>query len=165
MLYLLARGVEENELYYFELDENGIAYRQVTVTDGRSLVSAAPDFMLSEKVVERYEGDEDISREAFQAIWQKATAPRKAAFEQAKQRFLPGDPVTGTIAMFYPQGVIIKLSDEVYAVADDAPLRAKSKREEMSPGYIVQGTIQGYEEDNFWLVLADCTIIGKKPGA
>jgi len=60
--YIKAQGIEEQENYYFEVDAEMIAYRQVTVMNDCYRVSIAPDFLLAEKEIELFEGDEEISQ-------------------------------------------------------------------------------------------------------
>lgn len=158
MKYIKAQCIEEQEYYYFEIDTEMIAYRQVTVMNDRYKVSIAPDFFLAEKEIEPFEGDEEISQEQFNEIWDKAVAPYKVDWDQVKQDYVHGTVVTGSIMMFYPQGVIIQLSDTAYAIADTAELRTHTKPELMYPGYQVQGTVTGYDDNNFWLILDHCTV-------
>lgn len=162
MRYLKARGVEDNEFYYFEVDAQMTAYRQVSMREGEYKVSIAPDFHLTDQEVEVFEGDEEISLEAFNEVWEKAVEPYKASWEQAKQNYLLGDLVTGTIEMFYPHGVIIRLTEEVYAVTDDPQLRQQTRPEFMYPGNQVQGTVTHYDDTHFWLVLESCKVIEGK---
>lgn len=158
MKYIKAQGIEEQENYYFEVDAEMIAYRQVTVMNDCYRVSIAPDFLLAEKEIELFEGDEEISQEQFNEIWYEAVAPYRVDWEQVKQNYARGTVVRGSIMMFYPQGVIIQLSDTAYAIADTAELRTHTKPELMYPGYQVQGTVTGYDDNNFWLILDHCTV-------
>lgn len=158
MKYIKAQGIEELEYYYFEVDAEMIAYRQVTVMNDCYRVSIAPDFVLAEKEIELFEGDEEISQEQFNEIWNKAVAPYRGDWEQVKQDYARGIAVSGSIMMFYPQGAIIQLSGTAYAIADTAELRTHTKPELMYPGYQVQGTVTGYDDNNFWLILDHCTV-------
>ncbi|WMT38895.1 hypothetical protein RE628_15240 [Paenibacillus sp. D2_2] len=157
MKYIKAQGIEEQEYYYFEVDAEMIAYRQITVMNGRYMISIAPDFFLAEKEIELFEGDEEISHEQFNEIWNKAIAPYRTDWEQVKQDYVRGTVVNGSMMMFYPQGVIIQLSETAYAIADTSMLSAQTKPELMYPGYQVQGTVTGYDNNNFWLILEHCT--------
>lgn len=164
MKYIKASGLEENEVYYFEIDAHMVAYRQVSVVDGQCLVSVAPDFHLIETEVELFEGDEEIAPEAFNEIWRKAVMPYKEAWNKAKLLYPPGKNVVGTILMFYPQGVIIQLDQEAFAVADDPGLRSKTPPMWMYPGYRVEGRIERADENNLMLVLENCRVTGEKDG-
>ncbi|GAA0392876.1 hypothetical protein [Paenibacillus motobuensis] len=158
MKYVKAQGIEEQEYYYFEVDAEMIAYRQVTVMNDCYRISIAPDFYLAEKEIELFEGDEEITQEQFNEIWYKAVAPYRVGWEQVKLDYARGTLVNGSIRMFYPQGVIIQLSDTVYAIADTEELRTHTKPKLMYPGYQVQGTVTGYDDNNFWLTLDHCTV-------
>lgn len=158
MKYIRAQGIEEQEYYYFEVDDEMIAYRQVTLMNDCYKLSIAPEFYLAEGEIECFEGDEDISQEQFNEIWDKAVASYRVGWEQVKLDYAPGTLVNGIIKMFYPQGVIIQLSDRAYAVADSEELRTHTRPELMYPGYLVQGVIAGYDDNNLWLVLEHCTV-------
>lgn len=161
MKYIKAQGIEELEYYYFEVDTEMIAYRQVTVMNDCYRVSIAPDFFLAEKEIELFEGDEEISQEQFNEIWDKAVSPYRVDWDQVKQDYVYGTVVTGSIMMFYPQGVIIQLSETAYAIADTTELRTHTKPELMYPGNQVRGTVTGYDDNNFWLILAHCAVSDK----
>lgn len=160
MRYILAQGVEEGECYYFEVDQDGTAYRQVTVLGDQVLVSIAPHFHVAESAVEWYEGDQEISAESFNEVWTRAVEPYKDAWQRSKAHYAIGVQVQGIIRMFYPQGVIIQLDEECYAVANDASLRKQTNPAHMYPGFVIEGTIGGCDEANFWLVLDRCTVVG-----
>ncbi|MFM9277801.1 hypothetical protein [Paenibacillus jiagnxiensis] len=162
MKYVKANGIEEGEMYYFELDDKGWAHRQVSVIDGGCRVSIAPDFMLSEVPVEMYEGDEEIGPEQFEQIWQQAVGLYKHNWERAKAKYSSGMRVTGSIAMFYPQGIMIRLEETVFAVTGYEAVRSKVKAEYLYPGFRMDGIVRGYDEKNFWLELEDCTMTGEK---
>lgn len=162
MKYIKANGIDDNELYYFEIDERGAAYRQVSFAEGRCRVSIAPDFQLCETEVEIFDGDEEITPEAFEEVWHTAVEPYKNAWEETKRQYRPGTTVTGTIQMFYPQGVIIRLDGESYAVANDPVLRMHTPPAWMYPGYQVEGTVGGADESNFWIKLESCRVTGKR---
>ncbi|MEK4358568.1 hypothetical protein NYE48_16075 [Paenibacillus sp. FSL M7-1455] len=162
MKYIQACGLEEHEVYFFEVDGQMAAYRQVSVVNGHCRVSVAPDFHLIETEVELFEGDEEITREAFEGIWQQAVLPYREAWEKAKSLCPPGKNVAGTIRMFYPQGVIIQLDEGAYAVADDPGLRERTPPAWMYPGYRIQGKVERADEALLMLVLKDCRVTGKK---
>ncbi|MED4732261.1 hypothetical protein P9597_29985 [Aneurinibacillus migulanus] len=163
MRYVKAQGVEEGEFYYFEIDADRITYRQIVVMDEQQVMtSIAPHFHLSEKAIDFLIGDEWIDKNEFEVLWNKAIEPYRKEWNQAKQQYGPGRRVKGEIVMFYPQGIIIKISDTVFAVANDEEVRSQAKAENLYPGYEIHGTIRAYDEDNFWLVLKDCNMTGEK---
>ncbi|KKO52839.1 hypothetical protein [Paenibacillus sp. DMB20] len=162
MIYIKAKGLEDNELYYFEVDQNRAAHRQITVADERCVVSAFPDFQLCETEVELFEGDTEITKEEFDRIWFSAMESYRERWESIKAKYVPGVRVTGEIAMFYPQGVIIRIEKDVYAIAAFEEIASVSKPEFRYPGYRVDGLAAGYDEANCWLRLEGCYMTGEK---
>jgi hypothetical protein len=159
MIYIEAAGVEEDDMYYFEIDENGTAYRQISKQgDLHSEVSTVPDFVLCDQEVFIEAGDRIITKEQFEFEWQQAIEPNLAVWMKTKKQYPPGSPVSGEIAMFYPQGAIIRLSNNAYAVTDYNKLRDRTPAQYLYPGYCVEGVVADYDEDNLWLVIEDCKI-------
>jgi len=162
MIYIEAAGVEEDEMYYFEIDENGTAYRQISKHgDFHSEVSTAPDFVLCDQEVVIEAGDRIITKEQFEIEWQQAIEPNLAAWKITKKQYPPGSPVSGEIAMFYPQGAIIRLSDDAYAVTDYNKLRELTPAQYLYPSYCIEGFVVDYDEINLWLVIENCKITGE----
>jgi len=162
MIYIEAAGVEEDEMYYFEIDENGTAYRQISKHgDLHSEVSTAPDFVLCDQEVVIEAGDRIITKEQFEIEWQQAIEPNLAAWKITKKQYPLGSPVSGEIAMFYPQGAIIRMSDDAYAVTDYNKLRELTPAQYLYPGYCIEAVVSHYDEINLWLVIEDCKIMGE----
>ncbi|MFD1991097.1 hypothetical protein ACFSGI_14065 [Paenibacillus nicotianae] len=147
----------EDEIYYFEIDDQQIAYRQMVITDNQSKVSIAPDFMLAETEVE-YEPHEKISVVEFEIAWESAISTYRKQWDYYKQQYLPGDSVTGVLRMFYPQGCIIQLDEHTYAIADRAMLPEQIDGLPLGIGIAVAGRVSGYDEQNLWVQLDQCTI-------
>ncbi|WP_268625422.1 hypothetical protein [Paenibacillus alvei] len=157
MIYIEAAGVEEDEMYYFEIDENGTAYRQISKHgDLHSVVSTAPDFVLCDQEVIIEASDRILTKEQFEIEWQQAIEPSLAAWKKTKKQYPPGRSVRGEIAMFYPQGAIIRVSDNAYAITDYNKLRERTPSQYLYPGYCVDGIVADYDENNLWLVMEDC---------
>lgn len=166
MIYIKAKGLEDNELYYFEVDHNRTAHRQITALDEtRYTVSAFPDFQLCETEVEMFEGDTEITKEEFNRVWLSAMQPYMERWDSIKPKYAPGVRITGEIAMFYPQGVIIRIEKDVYAIAAFEEIASVSKPEFRYPGYRVDGSVEGYDEVNCWLRLKGCSMSGEKISA
>lgn len=161
MKYIKAKGIEENEVYYFEVDERMVAYRQVTLEEGECKVSIARDFHLIETEVELFEGDEEIPKEEFLQVWEKAVEPYAPSWKRTKQQMNISDTVIGRIEMFYPQGAIIRLGRDAYAITDYSEIKRHTDPAHMYPGYKVEGKITGYDERNYWLILDHCKVIGE----
>ncbi|SMF84181.1 hypothetical protein SAMN05661091_2540 [Paenibacillus uliginis N3/975] len=163
MKYIKANWVEEGESYFFEIDDHGIAYRQMIMKDcGTLQVSIAPDFILSDQQVTVMEGDQEMTPKEFETLWQRAIEPYRAEWIRTKPQYSLGDRVRGTLAMFYPQGVIIRLNNQAYAVTDDRELREQTPWHYLYPGYCIEGIVAGFDETNFWLVLESCVLTGEK---
>lgn len=161
MIYIEAAGIEENERYYFEIDENGTAYRQISKHgDSHCEISIAPDFVLCDQEVIIEADDRILTKEQFEIEWQQAIEPNQAAWKRTKKQYSPGSPVSGEIAMFYPQGAIIRLSDNAYAITDYNKLRERTPAYYLYPGYCIEGIVAGYDQINLWLVIEDCKIMG-----
>ncbi|MDT8977658.1 hypothetical protein RQP50_15580 [Paenibacillus sp. chi10] len=162
MIYIEAAGVEKDEMYYFEINENGTAYRQISKHGNlHSEVSTAPDFVLCDQEVVIEAGDRIITKEQFEIEWQQAIEPNLAAWKITKKQYPLGRPVRGEIAMFYPQGAIIRMSDDAYAVTDYNKLRELTPAQYLYPSYCIEGFVVDYDEINLWLVIENCKITGE----
>lgn len=149
--------------YYFEIDDKSIAYRQLTHKQGEEyLTSIYPDFFLTDQEVCLTDEDQEITEDAFEKLWRQAIEPFQELWLQTKSKYSKGDLITGSIAMFYPQGVIIRIENQVYAVTDYQKLSSCTRKELMYPGYRIQGTVSSYDESNLWLVLRDCVVLEAK---
>ena len=151
------KSLFEDEIYYFELDDQRVAYRQIVIAEGQSKVSIAPDFMLAEKEVD-FEPDEQIGVIEFEIIWESAISSYRKQWDYYKQQYLPGDSVTGILRMFYPQGCLIQLNEHVYAIADTTTLSEQMNGQPIGVGLTVTGIVSGYDEQNLWVQLDQCTI-------
>ncbi|MCR8980144.1 hypothetical protein [Brevibacillus laterosporus] len=162
MKYVRLPGIEDNELYYFEVDDRNVAYRQIVVTDNyHYAISTAPDFQLSEIEIE-YADDELIGEAEFQKIWDLALEPYREEWNHTKRKYSLGQEINGVIQMFYPQGIIIRGNDNVYAVTDYEAVKRQIKPEYLNPGYKISGVIKDYDDKNFWFVLEDCSMTGDR---
>jgi hypothetical protein len=95
-----------------------------------------------------------VTREAFDAVWQAHLQLYRAQLITAKEAYPLGASVEGTIAIFYPQGVIIDLGKQVLGVADHTACRASAPLEWLYTRHKVTAIVDGYDETNFWIVLA-----------
>jgi hypothetical protein len=69
--------------------------------------------------------------------------------------------VQGWIEIFFPQGVIVNLGAETFAVADYAATRASARSEWMYLGYTITAIVDGYDEVNQWLLLIHPKVTGE----
>ncbi|TDL57127.1 hypothetical protein E2R60_00960 [Paenibacillus dendritiformis] len=157
-MYLKIDDPDNGLTYYFEVDGERVAYRQIELSEnGECKLSIAPDFHLSEVLID-FEEEDMIAREEFERAWAAAVQPYQPAWEQAKREYRIGDTVTGGIAMFYPQGVIIQIGPGRYGAARREELASATLPEYLYPGHRADGIVLGYDEDNFWLVLGDVQV-------
>ena len=143
---------------YIEIVE-GIVYRQITVNGEKYLMSNInyPEWglMMAEGEIDYSDIDEvqEISKEEFDAIWNAHLSHRQVQWDKTKQKVKSGSTVTGYIQIFYPQGVIVNLGEDILGVANYADCKANAKPEWMYPGFRVTAVVADYDELNHWLVL------------
>lgn len=143
---------------YVETDE-GYAWRQITVNDERyvasNLVYPGRGMMLAEGQVD-YDSIstvEEISQTEFETIWNSHLANHQAQWNKSKQLLAIGTAVQGYIQIFYPQGVIVNLDNDILGVADYLTCEISAQPQWMYPGYKVTAIVAGYDEANHWLLL------------
>ena len=157
-MYLKIDDPDNGFTYYFEVDGDRVAYRQIELSENNGCrLSIAPDFHLSEALID-YEEQDLIAKEEFERAWTAAVLPYQSAWEQTKREYRIGDAFTGGIAMFYPQGVIIQIGPGRYGAARREELSPAPPPEYLYPGHRADGIVLGYDEDNFWLVLGDVRV-------
>jgi hypothetical protein len=94
-----------------------------------------------------------ITGEEFDSIWHAHLAAHQSEWAAVKTRNPVGTKVSGFIAIFYPQGVIVELDDGALGVANYAACKASAKARLMSSKQKVTATVVRYDEDNQWLTL------------
>ncbi len=95
-----------------------------------------------------------ISQQEFQAVWNQYLALRQKGWNAAKLNYPVGLPVQGAIKIFFPQGVIVDLGDDVLGVADhDACKQSRTSEFIMSTRLKLTAVVSGYDEVNQWIVL------------
>jgi hypothetical protein len=154
---------------YLETEE-GWAIRQITVSDDQYYASNGNysefGLILSEGYVDYDSIDEvaAISQQEFEYVWQAHLRQHNEEWELAKQRYSVGTPVRGTIRIFYPQGVIVELGENVLGVADYAACRSTARPEWMSSNHILTAVVAGYDETNQWIVLTNPQVHAERVG-
>src|SRR5262245_20298032 len=109
-------------LRYVEADQ-GCAIREVSLTDKGRLASNFKhpiwSLMLAEGQVDydSIEEVEPITKDEFDHVWTEHLISREAQWAASKRNSPVGNPVTGYIERFYPQGVIVDLGGDVLGVA------------------------------------------------
>lgn len=142
--------------------------RQLSVFADR-YISSNVDLDLGEKpfeyevVVEEYdEGIVIITADEFDAVWQKHLQQHEARWLDAKKQFPINTPVIGCIKVFFPQGIIVQLGQQIFGVTDYAHARASTSPEFMYPRYQISGIVTGYDETNQWIELSSPQIHSDK---
>ncbi len=144
---------------YLETD-GGYAIRQITVHADRFFASNVRyphwGLCLAEGHVNYDSIDKVtlISKNEFDEIWQKHLLQHRSQWNKAKQVCRIGSKVEGSIVIFFPQGVIIDLGDDVLGVADYKECKASTKPEFMYPKHKVTAIVEGYDKVNQWVILA-----------
>lgn len=147
--------------------EAGWTIRQLTVRGNQMLASnvAYPRWglMLADQRVEFDDIDEvtPISKAEFDQVWQTHLAQHTARWTATKTTYPIGTSVTGVLRVFYPQGVIVEIGNNVLGVADHAAVRAGSRPDWLYPRSIMTAIVAGYDEINYWLVLTSPHLTGE----
>lgn len=153
---------KDHYTYYFEIDHEGTAFRQITVINERAIVSNRPykdeHFCLSEMKVD-FVPEDEISKQEFEAKWQKDNQLNMDNWELTKKNKNIGTVVEGTIECIYPQGIILNLLDEIYGVVDYDKCYEKSGSDKINVMNKVRGVVSGFDENNLWVIIDDGEII------
>lgn len=151
-------GPLENATSYVEAD-NMITLRQVTIGSDDVIISCHKHlqwgFQLAEKPV-NYDTIVQVSKiekTEFDIVWLRCLAQHTENWETTKSLFPLGQSVAGHIEIFYPQGVIINLGDNVLGVANYNECRTSTQSEFMYPGHRITAMVTGYDEQNQWIEL------------
>lgn len=149
---------------YLETDENGGVWRQITFNGKEYLASnikyppwgmVLADQPLSDEDLASLEPAEmvGVSREEFLTIWNAHLAERKSIWEASKVTYPIAKKVRGHLLIFYPQGVIVDLENDVLGLADYDACKAATTPENMYPRHIIMAVVSGYDEENQWVLL------------
>ncbi|WP_334074937.1 hypothetical protein [Paenibacillus sp. A14] len=160
MIYL--RACEEPELgtYYFEVDSDGIALRQIVIEEDGTRISSHRKhehyhFMLAERPIDLSDAYyERIPQARFEGLWSEILLATLEEWRQVKQALPVGMKITGSIEAFFPQGTLVDMfEDRAVGLADTASLRKISPPEWMYPGHKLEAIVKGYDEVNQWVLL------------
>ena len=157
---------DEIAIDYFEVDGD-LIMRQLSVFEDH-YISSNVDLALGDqplKYEEIREYDEDIiiiSADEFNEVWKKHLQQHEARWAEAKKLFPINTSVTGCMAIFFPQGVIVELGQTIFGVTDYAQARALTSPEFMYTRYQISGIVTGYDETNQWIELGSPQIHSDK---
>ena len=145
MKYLLIKYGEEN--YWYELDDEGYAIRQIILDEHRQIHVSCLEDCLAEGPVneEDLEGSiENLSKREFDILWQDALKKYEKLWEEIKKRYPIGVYVQGKYGYSYPQGSIIRGNDFIAIYKGKDPFRLHQ---------VVQYRVKSYDDINMWLIV------------
>lgn len=159
---------DEIAIEYIEVTDSGIHMRQLSVFKDY-YISSNVDLFLAEKplLLEDVKNEENqiepITKNEFSEIWQEYLNHHKSKWAKIKKAFPINKPVIGCIRVFFPQGIIVELGEQVFGVTGFKKAKATVNSEFiMSTRYQITGIITGYDENNQWIKLDSPQIYADK---
>ena len=140
---------------YVETDD-GCEIRHLSVIDQR-FISSNMDLLLGEGQVDYTEVEEaiPIPAEEFIDVWNTYLDKYLPRWTNIKANFPIGFEIVGFIKIFFPQGVIVSLGNNVWGLADYKKCQDSCARPEyMSSWHKITGIVRGYDEINQWIMIA-----------
>lgn len=135
--------------YYFELNEQHYAIRQVTKNfDGTTLVSSRVNSLAENPVTVDEETDTFLTEKQFNEIWDEQSKYFKEEWEAIKRKYPIGTAVSAEVKYFYPQGIISDI-DGVLGITVDEVYTPEEIM--LYPGDVLDGFVSGYDEESMWL--------------
>lgn len=167
MIYLQQHS--DKQQWYFEVDDEGIAYRQMLLEEGKeSKISNVKkyEFFLAEHELPL--DDPELKRfpkEAFEAVWDEMITEQQPRWLENKKELPLGTTIIGYLEVLYPQGVIVSIPDtEALGLADYDECAAHSQQRNIHKGLLVEAQITGYDEVNCWFLLGQPRVWGGAVG-
>lgn len=145
---------------YIEIEDD-YAIKQNAVTQKKYIASNRKDeehhYYLAEGLIDVNdivdEGGNEISEKQFYKIWNKHCEVLIHEWNKTKEKYSIGIEVEGESEVFYPQGVIVRISENVIGIADYIKCKENSQPENLYPHHKITGKVNGYDEINMWLIL------------
>lgn len=157
---------ENDENYYFEINEEQTVLREVIEDEERWIVSSQRDeelhFCLYDQQFDQDMNQairEDISAEEFEKVWQEALKPYMKDWEKTMQTFKVGDHVKGIVEVIYPQGIILSLPNDALGVINVGDCVKGIPAESLYPGHLLKAVVAGFDQVNLWIKLEQGTIV------
>ncbi|MDP4144336.1 MAG: hypothetical protein Q8936_07625 [Bacillota bacterium] len=152
--------------YIFLEVEDGYAIRQIFKSSMGFIASNRKDeeydFLLSEGYLD-FSGFESnvikINPSKFNSVWLEYKKELLNEWEETKNKFRINQEIMGTIEVFYPQGILINLENNIVAIADYEECKNSTIPERLYPNHTIRAVIKGYDEENLWLILKESMII------
>lgn len=145
MKYLLLKSGEEK--YWYELDDEGYANRQILLDEHCQIHLSCLEDCLAEGPINEEDIDGNIinlPKSEFDIIWQNALKKYGKLWEKVKRRYSIGTYVQGEYTYSYPQGNIIKGDDFIAIYKGDESFYLKQ---------LVRYKVKSYDDVNMWLVV------------
>lgn len=155
--------------WYFEIDNNGIAYRQMVYHDDSICITSNRKhehyhFMLADHPIDAEESYyKEISQAEFEELWHEQLELGMENWHRTQSLFPIGTRVEGYIEAFYPQGTLVKLQEfQAVGITDTSILKSKTPAEWMYPRFRVIAEVSGYDEVNQWVILTRAEVMGSQ---
>lgn len=146
--------------WYFEIDNDGIAYRQMVYHDDGICIASNRKhelyhFMLAEHPLDAQEPYyKEISQAEFEELWHEQLQLGMNDWHRTQSLFPVGTRVEGYIEAFFPQGTLISLMQpKAVGITNTAILKSETPAEWMYPRHRVIAEVSGYDEVNQWVLL------------
>ncbi|MGP0576883.1 hypothetical protein ACTP13_07680 [Paenibacillus peoriae] len=146
--------------WYFEIDSDGIAYRQIVIQDDGTYIASNRKheqyhFLLAEKAIDDTEPYyTQITKKEFEEIWSNYLHTFNQEWHQIKNALPVGTKVKGYIEAFFPHGTIIHIfQHHAVGLSDTRTYEEKTPSEWMYPKHEVTAIVKGYDEVNQWVIL------------
>lgn len=145
MKYLLLELDEEK--YWYELDDEGYAYRQIVLDEHCQLHLSCFEDCLAEGPINEDDLEGSIialSKPEFDILWENILKQYEKSWEDIKKKYPIGVCVQGEYSYSYPQGSIIKGDDFTAIYKGDEPFFLHQ---------LVRYKVKSYDDINMWLVV------------
>ena len=148
--YLYFKG---NEEYWFEINEENIAYRQIIKDEKNSYHLSCLEDCLAEESVYARDDFIEITDDCFNDLWNDLLHSEKQKWREKKNKYSIDKCVKGTVCYFYPQGTIVHGNDFI------GVYKGNTQKEILEEVYL---QIISYDEKNMWLILDEPQNISNK---
>lgn len=155
--------------WYFEIDNDGVAYRQMVNHDDAIWITSNRKhdhyhFMLAEQPLDAEESYyKEISQAEFEDLWHEQLQLGMEDWHRTQKLFPVGTRVEGYIEAFFPQGTLINLLEpQAVGITDTLALKSETPAEWMYPRYRVIAEVSGYDEVNQWVLLTLTEVMGNQ---
>jgi hypothetical protein len=167
MIYLLQQS--DKQKWYFEVDDEGIAYRQMLLEEGNESKTSnvkKHEFFLAEHELPLDDPELiRIPKETFEAVWDEMITEQQPRWLENKKELPLGTTIIGYLEVLYPQGVIVSIPDtEALGLANYNEFAAHSQQRNLHKGLLVEAQITGYDEVNCWFLLGQPRVWGGAAG-